>query len=189
MRTPFSTEVEFDTLLPRHEVARRLREAVVSPYMPFFLRLDVDVAGRVYDDLCWLEYRTRSSNNGFQRRLSLNFETTSQGTRLAGHFAPRLSTLIFSILWCTGVLCFALVAISQVAFERSSGSLEMLVTPVVMLLFFAAIWLFGLWLSSFSEPDVLEFIKQLLASQETSGNAPASSGGIVIRPRPQVPRS
>jgi hypothetical protein len=199
MWIPFSTPVELDTTLSQDEVVRRLREAVVSPFAFPFYRWGSNVSGRVREDRCWLEYRT-IYNNGFKRRLTLCFEASEKGTRLTGQFAPRASTLVFSAIWLSLGLFFTLMMLSQARTDGWAKASDGVYLLLGMVAVFCLLWLFGIWLSSLSETEVLEFVEELVNSSSPPVGLPSGvgwvarakgesvPGDVLIRPRPEIPR-
>ena len=186
---PFSNPVEFETKLPAFEVVRRLESVVCSPFaLPFFTsRTKYPVMGRIRKDGGWFAYRTLY-NNGFQRRLYLNFRPSPGGTSLVGECRPNTATLFFSLAWCSFVILFLVGALSHALTLSDSNAWELVSAPCGMLLFMIALFSVGVWWSSFSENKVLKFVSDQLddSSSGVSDQSPAGET-IFIRPRHKTP--
>ena len=168
MKIPFRTPVHLRTSMPKEQVVQRLGETLRSNFwqsiFPWFG--SPVVIGRANNERCRMRYRTWH-NNSFQRQLRLSIVSVDGGTALDGEFSVDIAVLIFFAFWLTGVSCFCVLFLWRLLSSRpaSGESQYWLLMPFGMLLFGVALIRIGLWLSSLSEPRVLEFVRELIGAE------------------------
>ena len=185
MRMPFQTPVEFESSLSSAEIATLLQAALPRSYQLFVSRVEYPVSGKVNLQGCSLRYRTWH-NNSFQRRLRLHFvPTQAAGCHLKGQFEVPTSVLLFAAFWFFVVDSFLLIAggdlLKVVVIHKTISHNDLLLlVPAAMLLFVVLIVRFGLWLSKRTEPELLTFLQEILATTPPASRVP---GDLLLRPR------
>jgi hypothetical protein len=163
---PFTTSVIIDSDLSVAECLRRLDESVISeriinPFAIFTSRSLYPVAGKIKGNKAILRWRTFYSNS-FQRLLRLSVEPGPMGCRLSGEFAMFWFIYLFVALWFGFLIIFSTVwtidlirgQVTHVG--KASDWLEF--TPYAMMIFGYVLLKFCLWLSSKTEPKLLQFV-------------------------------
>jgi hypothetical protein len=171
MKIPFQTPIHLRTCMPKEQVVQRLGDVFsfrlwesINPWA------GCRVAGRIKNERCRMRYRT-CYNNSSQRELRLSIVAVDGGTALDGEFSVSNAVLAFSAFWLTIVLLFCVVSLYQLVEHRnvSGESPYWLLMPFGMLLFGAALFSFGLWLSRLTEPRVLEFLREEIGAEIVDG--------------------